>query len=330
MRKLYKILGIVVLIVVVAAGGGLAYLRFVLPNVDPAPDLTVKITPERVARGKYLAHNVMSCMDCHSAKDDKAFLHPVKGPLGAGAKMHEAAFPPNSAFPNITPTGVGDWTDGELFRAITSGVRKDGSALFPMMPYDAYGQADPEDIKSVIAYLRTLPPAGEVYKRPQWEFPMSLLINTFPTQARFTKKPDPSNELAHGRYLITVAGCTHCHVQRDEKGAPVAGTEFTGGMPFKQATGGVAFSANITPDPETGIGRWTRQQFIDRFAHAVYDAEKKMAVAENQFNTTMPWAFYSGMTDEDLGAMYTYLMSLRPVAHKVDKFVVDDHPVALK
>ncbi len=131
MRKLYRILGIVLLIVVVAAGGGLAYLRFVLPHVDPAPDLKVEITPERVARGKYLAHNVMSCMACHSALDDKTFLHPVKGSLGGGAKMHEAAFPANSAYPNITPKGVGNWTDGELFRAITSGVRKDGSALFP-------------------------------------------------------------------------------------------------------------------------------------------------------------------------------------------------------
>ncbi|GAA4416700.1 hypothetical protein GCM10023187_48370 [Nibrella viscosa] len=330
MRKLYRILGIVLLIGVVAAGGVLAYLRFVLPAVDRAPDMKVELTPERVARGKYLTHHVMGCMDCHSVTDDKTFLHPVKGPLGTGYTVNDPAYPKNAAVPNITPIGVGKWTDGELFRAITSGVRKDGSALFPLMPYEAFGQADPEDIKAVIAYLRTLPPAGQAYEKPDWDFPMNLLINTFPKQAKFTKKPDQSNELGYGRYLVNIAGCTHCHVQRDEKGAPIAGTEFTGGMPFKQATGGVAFSANITPDPETGIGKWTRQHFIEKFANATFEAEKKTAVGENQFNTSMPWAFYSGMTDEDLGAIYSYLMSLRPVAHKIDKFVVDDHPVALK
>lgn len=330
MRKLYRVLGIFLLVGVVAAGGALAYLRLILPNVEPAPDLKVELTPQRLARGKYLAHNVMSCMECHSATDDKTFLHPVKGALGAGRKLNDPSFPANAAIPNITPVGVGKWTDGELFRAITSGVRRDGSSLHPLMPYEAFGQADPEDIKAVIAYLRTLPPAGQVYEKPAWEFPLNLIINTFPKQARLSKKPDLSNELAYGHYLVNIAGCTHCHVQRDEKGAPIAGTEFTGGMPFIQATGGVAYSANITPDPETGIGKWTRQHFIEKFANAAFEADKKTAVAENQFNTSMPWAFYSGMSDEDLGAIYSYLMSLQPVAHRVEKFVVNDHPVALK
>ena len=48
---------------------------------------------------------------------------------------------------NITPSGIGGWTDGEIYRAITTGVRKNGKPIFPVMPYHSYGLADPEDVK---------------------------------------------------------------------------------------------------------------------------------------------------------------------------------------
>ena len=125
-------------IILIAIVAFLGYLSFLLPNVGSAPDMQVEITPERVARGEYLANHVMLCMDCHARRDFSIYAGPpIPGTEGAGGE----AFDQTMGFPgafysrNITPAGVGDWTDGELFRAITTGVSRDGSALFPVMPY---------------------------------------------------------------------------------------------------------------------------------------------------------------------------------------------------
>ncbi|MCZ7584017.1 MAG: hypothetical protein M5R36_12145 [Deltaproteobacteria bacterium] len=59
---------------------------------------------------------------------------------------------------NITPAAIGDWTDGGIYRMITTGVNRDNGAAFPLMPYLSYRYADPEDVKAVVAYLRTLAP----------------------------------------------------------------------------------------------------------------------------------------------------------------------------
>ena len=66
----------------------------------------------------------------------------------------------NIAARNITPdpeTGIGAWTDDEIARAIREGVRKDGTALFPVMPYLDFATMDDEDVKSIVVYLRTIP-----------------------------------------------------------------------------------------------------------------------------------------------------------------------------
>ena len=56
-------------------------------------------------------------------------------------------------------TGIGNWTDGEVIRAIREGVSRDGQALFPLMPYAGFRHMSDEDVYALVAYLRTLPPA---------------------------------------------------------------------------------------------------------------------------------------------------------------------------
>lgn len=82
-----------------------------------------------------------------------------------------------------------------------------------------------------------------------------------PAPALPEKGPDPSDRLAYGNYLTTIATCVTCHTQM-ERGQPVAGMAFAGGL---KRSGEVQYSANITPDWETGIGRWTMEQFVERF-----------------------------------------------------------------
>lgn len=316
MKKLFRILGIVLTVVVLAVAGLLAYVKFALPDVGEAPDLKVEVTPARLHRGEYLATTAMGCLVCHSSQDKTAFLHPRNGPLGAG----QDEMIPGVPAPNLTPVGLKEWSDGEIFRAVTTGVSRDGRALHPIMPYDNYGLADPEDLYAVIAYLRTLPPSGTVKPQPEHEFPFNFIVNTLPQKATPGKRPDPSDELAYGRYLVQQASCVHCHVQRDENDTPIAGTEFTGGMAFEQPNGTVCYTANLTPCPETGLGKWTKADFITRFkSYAQYQGQH-VPVPAGEFNTEMPWLLYARMSDQELGAMYTYLRTLKPVKHQVEKW----------
>lgn len=160
MRKFILITSIILLIVIVAIGGTLTYITTALPDVGEAPQLKVEATPERIARGKYLATAVTVCMDCHSTRDWSKFSGPiVQGTEGKGGERfdHSVGFPGIYYSKNITPAGISRYTDGELYRVITSGVDKEGKAMFPVMPYPYYGRMDDEDIYSIIAYMRTLP-----------------------------------------------------------------------------------------------------------------------------------------------------------------------------
>jgi hypothetical protein len=78
------------------------------------------------------------------------------------------------------------------------------------------------------------------------------------------RAPDPSDRVAYGKYLTTMASCASCHTKM-ERGRPVPGMAFAGGLKFQTRSSGVQYSANITPDLETGIGRWTVEQFVARF-----------------------------------------------------------------
>jgi mono/diheme cytochrome c family protein len=314
MKKVLRIFGILLAVVVLAVAGVASYVKFALPDVGEASDLKVEITPARLKHGEYLATTQMGCLVCHSSQDKTAFLHPRNGPLGAG----KAAMIPGLPAPNLTPVGLKDWTDGEIYRAVTTGVSRDGRALHPIMPYDNYFQADPEDIYSVIAYLRQLSPAGTTYPKPEHEFPFNFIVNTMPKKAEPGKRPDPSDELAYGKYLVQQASCGHCHVQVDERGAPVAGTEFTGGRAFPQENGTVCYTANLTPCPETGLGKWSKADFIARFKSYAAYRNQHVRVPAGEFNTEMPWVTYSDLSEQELGAMYTYLRSLKPVKHKVE------------
>src|SRR5690606_14763866 len=99
---------------------------------------------------------------------------------GAGGDIfdHSMQFPGVFVSANITPSGIGEWTDGELYRLITTGVKRDGNPIFPIMPYQSYGKLDPEDIKSVIAYIRTLEPVETNHPVSKPDFPFSLIMRT--------------------------------------------------------------------------------------------------------------------------------------------------------
>ena len=124
---------------------------------------------------------------------------------------------------------------------------------------------------------------------------------------------------------MTAASCGECHTQIDDRGQKLPGMDFAGGFQFAQRAGLPRASANITPDADSGIGQWTEEQFINKFKGFETPDDHVLTDAEQRQNTAMPWKQYAGMTREDLGAIYSYLRTLKPVLNRVDKFP-DSHP----
>lgn len=325
MKKLFKILGVLVLLMVATVAAGLIYVTQFLPNIPVQADLKIEVTPERVERGRYLAHHVAVCVDCHSTRDWAAFSGPVKpGTLGVGGEKFDQKmnFPGSFVAPNITPHALASWSDGELYRAITSGVSKDGHPLFPIMPYPAYAKMDTEDIYSIIAYLRSLPARLNQTEPSKADPPVNIIMRLMPQPAQPAGIPAKNDTVAYGGYLANAAGCTECHTQ-SEKGKRI-GEPYAGGFTFA-LPGGTLRSPNITPHPTTGIGAWNRDMFVQRFKAYVAAGYQPPLVdpAKGEMQTVMPWTMYAGMKEEDLGAIYDYLASLPPVENVVERWVAN-------
>lgn len=321
MRRLLKILGALAGLLLVAAAGGLGYLFYAFPDVPPAGDYRIDATPERLARGRYLNDHVSGCTTCHSQRDWARFSGPVKpGTIGMGGQAF-ALGPAGVLYSkNITPAAIGSWSDGELLRAVTAGVSRDGTPLFPLMPYPHYGVMDEEDVHALLAYVRSLTAIenADIPER-RLAFPLNLIVRTIPAPAAPQRRPPATDTMAYGRYMLRSALCADCHTPIDDRGQPIPGLDFAGGMEFVE-TGYRVRSANITPDGDTGIGSWTEQQFVDRFKSFEGTEPALLSEAERRQNTVMPWTAYTGMTREDLAAIYAALRTQKPVVNRVTRF----------
>ncbi len=322
MKKLKKILLWLVIAIVVVLIAAMSYVKVALPDVGAAPKMKVEMTPERIARGEYLANHVSICIDCHSKRDWSRFSGPpTPGTLGMGGDLfnQKFGFPGSYYAKNITPEGISRYTDGELFRVITTGVTKEGRAIFPVMPYHNYGLMDEEDIKSIIAYIRTLKSIKNEVPESTSDFPMNFIINVIPQKAKLTKKPPETDIVNYGKYLVTASACIDCHTQF-KKGKRVAGTEFGGGREFPFPDGSIVRSGNISPDQETGIGKWDEASFIKLFRSRSDSVTLNTRLKPGDFNSIMPWTMYGRMHEEDLKAIYAFLKTVKPIKNAVTKY----------
>ncbi len=321
MKKILKVTGLIVLLFIAIIAGAGIYVKTALPDVADATDIRIEQTPENVERGRYMANHVAVCMDCHSRRDWSLFSGPLaQGGFGGGGEI----FDRNMGFPgvfyarNITPAALKDWTDGEILRAMTAGVRKNGEALFPVMPYQHYGHMDIEDAYAIIAYIRTLTPVKNELPVREIDFPVSLLINTMPADPSFQQRPPESDRIRYGRYLVNAASCVDCH-SRQEKGQIVPGSEFGGGMEFRMPAG-IVRTPNITPHMGNGIGSWTRSAFVQRFKMYLDSNYHSPVYTAADLNSPMPWTMYAGMSESDLEAIYDYLRTLPVIDNEVVRY----------
>jgi mono/diheme cytochrome c family protein len=321
---LKKIAGALALIAILVVAGGFSYLYFRKPATAPPGAIKVEMTSERIARGKHLFQNLLGCDGCHSQHDESRFGRPVTE-AGRGQGF---VFPPEADLPgtvvagNITAdreTGIGAWTDGEKIRAIREGIGRDGHVIFPMMPYPNYRLMSDEDVYAVVAYLNSLPAVRNPLPPTRVGLLVSLMVKGVPQPAGAVPPPNHGDKLKYGEYLVTMASCAECHTQV-EKGQPVLAKRLAGGREFRTPYA-IVVSGNITPDADTGIGKWTEQQFLDKIYQYKEYAQKGSPPVGPEGYTLMPWLGLSQLSPEELGAIYTYLMS-QPAVHNA----VETHP----
>jgi hypothetical protein len=315
-----KVIGLIVIALVVIIGGGIIYVVYFLPNI-PVPNLKVELTPERIARGKYLAYHVAVCMDCHSTREWNKYAAPmVPGTDGKGGETFDQKFGFPGAFysTNITPYYLSGFSDGEIYRAITSGVGKGNRPLFNVMPYLNYGSLDNEDIYSIIAFIRTLPSISYQAPASKADFPVNIILHTIPQKPVPTPLPPKTDSVNYGKYLMTACGCMDCHTPFT-KGKLVMDMAYAGGREFNMPFG-VLRSTNITPDMITGIGKYTKEDFVILFKSYDIATYSPPLLTKSDSNTVMPWTMYGGMETGDLEAMYVYERTLKPISNKVIRF----------
>src|SRR5215813_1139630 len=298
MRTILRIAAGLLALVLLVAGCAVGFLALKQPAQRVASAERIEPTRERLARGDYLVNHITPCLHCHSTIDAGVFGGEIQpGTEGIGGYQFEASdgVPGFVQAQNITAdpeTGIGGWTDGEVLRAMREGVRKDGSALFPMMPYPQFAVLDDEDAKAIVAYIRTLKPVRRAARPRQLEFPVNLLVKLSPKPLDGPVRR-PAEHLAYGKYLSTVAGCVICHTPLDGKGQRIAEREFGGGWEMKDSTMRV-ITSNITPAEGTWMMEATREEFIGRFRMWAEMPRDKPALGHQ---TAMPWRMYAGMTE---------------------------------
>lgn len=313
-RRWKKIAGLTLLVIIALVCLGITFTigwrPFIGAKKRALTDRKFEATPQRLVRGKYLVEGVMGCFGCHTDADwSKPGAPPVAGKEGSGRVWSDQDLPWLVAS-NITPdkeTGIGNWSDDALARAIREGIGNDGRALFPMMPYPNYRQMSDEDLASVIAYVRSVPAVRNRLPTTKMPFPLNFFIQNVP-QPLTAAVPAPGQAApARGEYLVRMGSCGDCHTPQ-ERGQPLPGMDFAGGFILKEPKGEVA-SANITPAP-SGIVYYNQATFVQ--------AMRTGKVGARPLHASMPWVFYSRMNDEDLTLIYAYLKTLKPVKHQLD------------
>ncbi len=318
MKTFLKVVGGVMLVVLALVAGALTWLSLKKPAARAASAEKIEMTPARMERGKYLVEHVSNCLDCHSDHSD-AYAFPIKpGSEGQGGYIFDKqiGFPGVVAAQNITPdpeTGLGNWSDGEILRAMREGIDRNGGALFPMMPYQHFRYMSDEDAKSIVVYLRTLKPIRNQVPAKHLDFPVNFIAKFIPKPLDGpVSAPDPQKDhLEYGHYLTRIGGCYECHTPHEDKGGLIEARPFAGGWEMKGPWGRVN-TANITPAPHTFMGQSTKEQFIGRFRAFVGFNASNAPAAPPGANTVMPWIAFAQMTDDDLSAIYDYLKTVKP------------------
>lgn len=251
---------------------------------------------KQIEHGHYLAV-VGDCGACHTlpgSGHDMAGGRPIETPFGL------------LIAPNITPdpqTGIGAWTDDEFVDALTKGVGRNGTHLYPAMPYTYYTKLSRDDALAIRAYLNTLPAVHNAVEPDQLPFPLSIRASMtawdwlFFKPASFEPVAGKSAEWNRGAYLAEgLSHCGMCHTPKNFLGADRNGERLQG-----YALQGW-FAPNITNDSRLGLGSWS----VDDVVAYLKNGHNKFSAATGPMSETLNLST-SHMEDSDLKAIAIYL-----------------------
>ncbi len=254
------------------------YARLNRKYDNPVPDISVAMTPENIARG---ARFGSFCAACH-AEDQSP-------PLGGQDFMTEGDGPPVGTLyaPNLTPTHLAEWTDGEIVRAIREGVHRSGRSLI-IMPSSMFRNLSDEDVRGIVAYLRSQPRLEPDTPPTRLNVLGAILVNLgpiFEAQPPITEPvvaPAADLSAEYGEHLASFA-CILCH------GAELGGVELYGSPGL------------LGP----GLS-WTAEQFIDLIRTGLRPDGSALDAEE------MPWEALGEIfpEDDELRAIFAHVASL--------------------
>jgi mono/diheme cytochrome c family protein len=261
------------------------------------------VNADRIKRGEYLAR-AADCAVCHTAPGGIAYAGGLAFIMPFGTLYST----------NITPdkeTGIGDYSDAEFLNAVQRGIRKDGTRLYPAMPYPSYTYMTDADALAIKAYLLSLPALHATNRAEALGFPFnqrwSMIFWSwfFNTNSRFTPNTAQSVQWNRGAYLAeALAHCGECHTPRNLAFALDNRKKFAGA-----ATAGW-YAFNITSDKGTGIGAWSDDEVSAYLAkgHAL-----NRGTAAGPMGEAVDQSF-SHMSGSDIRALVVYVRSVPAIA----------------
>jgi len=311
------LLAIVALVVVVFAVfvASRQNLKF---NDTPYPEITASTDSAVIARGEYIVSAVAPCSSCHG-DTAQAAVAAAGGlvPLSGGFMFD---IPPGKFYVrNITPdpeTGIGNFRDQAVARALRYGVGNDGRALLPFM--EMQGLSD-EDLRAVVSFLKSRPPVHNLVPAHQYNLLGKIVKATALANPVGPKETPPATSphganVENGKYLVeSVALCGSCHTQRNMATGAFTGPRFGGAKDFEPTADHSWSPPNITAEEKTGkLARFTEDEFVARFR-----AGRVIP------NSPMPWQTFQHLNEEDIRAMYQYLQTVPKVVNDVGPPLVE-------
>jgi mono/diheme cytochrome c family protein len=269
-------------------------------SVAPRDALGQGASASLVERGRYLAQ-AGDCIACHTVPGRRIFSgnRPMPTPFGT------------LYAPNITPdpeTGIGKWTSDDFYKMMHTGRSRDGSLLYPAMPFAAYTKVTRADCDAIFAYLRSVAPVRQRNRAHELRFPYnnrSLLIGwrtLYFTEGEYRPDPTKSAEWNRGAYLVEGLGhCSMCHTAINVLGGSSEAQAFQGGLIPMQNW----YAPSLTSNKEAGLGEWDIQDIVDLLQAGVANRGTTYGpMAEVVFNSLQY------LSDADARAMAIYLKSL--------------------
>lgn len=317
MKKVLRYVFLLLAIIFLLVGGFAAFIaiRGIPHYTAEHKDIHIQVTPERLLKGEKLAS--MLCANCH--------LDPNTHKL-TGRRMDEAPQFGVIYSKNITkdPTyGIGKWTDGELVYLLRTGLKPDGTYLPPYMAKLTH--ISDEDLFSIIAFIRSDHPWVQADNTVQPLTKPSFLtkflcnvgiIKPFPYPTKPILAPDTADAVQWGKYIATAQlECFSCHskdfAKNDYYNPEKSPGFFGGGNEMIGMDGKEIKSLNITMDEETGIGKWSEEDFVK--------AVKYGQLPNGQPALRNPMTPYSNLTDNEVKAVFAYLKTIPKIKNKVER-----------